>query len=78
MTAAQVIKKLMKKKKLSNAELANRMGYKSRASVAVKFYRDQDYKVKPFLRTLDAMGYECVIREKGKYRTKFKLTEDEE
>lgn len=78
MTASQVIRSLMKKKKMSIANLANAMGYKSRASVAVKFYRDKDYKVSHFLRTLDVLGYECVIREKGKYRTKYKLTEKEE
>lgn len=78
MTAAQIIQKLMKRKKVNNTELAKQLGYKSKTSITVKFHRDKDYKVKQFLRTLDALGYECVIREKGKCRTKFKLTEDEE
>lgn len=78
MTAMQVIKKIMRSRKMNTKQLASAMGYKSNASVSIKFTRDKDYKVKPFLRTLDALGYECVIREKGKYRTKYKLTEDDE
>lgn len=78
MTAIQIIKRVMKIRKVNATQLSSAMGYKSNASVSIKFTRDKDYKVKQFIKTLDAMGYECVVREKGKYRTKFRLTEDEE
>ena len=75
MTSKQIVEALMKKNKVNEPMLARALGYKSNASTWKFLHKNQDLKVNTFLKLLDILGMECVVRPKGKYRTKYKLTE---
>ena len=78
MTDKEIIQELMKKNRINEPKLAQMSGYKSNASIWKFLHKNQGIKVGTFLRLLDKLGMECVVRPKGKYRTKYKLTEGEE
>ena len=78
MTHKQIITRLMKTKKINEPELSRLLGKKSNASVWKWLHKNDDMQLKTFLALLDVLGMEAVIRPKGKFRTKYHLTEKEE
>ena len=73
-----IIKDILRRKKLSEVQLKDMMGYKYQSDIWKRLHQSKSIKVGVFLDILDVLGYEVVVRPKGKYRTKYKLTEGEE
>ena len=78
MTDKQIIYKLMKSRKVNIAQTARLANAKSNTYVWKRLKQSKSFKVNDFLHLLDAFGMECVVRPKGKYRTKYRLTREEE
>lgn len=62
MTAKGIIVALMKEAGLNQTQLAPMVGMKNQSNVAESLRRDM--KISVFLRFIDALGYEVVIRKK--------------
>lgn len=78
MTYIQIIRKEMEKRKLNCAELTEKCGYvRNNRGWRIANGKTR-IKLCDFLHVMDCLGYEVVVRPKGKYRTKYKLTEGEE
>ena len=78
MTDKEIILDLLKRKKLTEVQLKDMVGYKHQSDIWKRLHKSKSIKVCVFLKMLDALGMECVVRPKGKYRTKYKLTGGEE
>lgn len=65
MTGKEIIKKLMEEKDVTNAQLAKRLGVTQATMWARLNYKNvKDVSLGVFFETIEALGYEIVIREK--------------
>ena len=62
MKATEIIKSLMSKKKITQCEITQRLGMKSQSGVSQALARD--IKTSMFLRFLDSMDCEAIVRDK--------------
>lgn len=76
MTYKEILTKEMKRQQISEPEFTKMLGFSSNSMVWRPLHKEQDMKVGRFLLFLDALGFEVVIRPKGKYRSKYKLTRE--
>ena len=67
MTAANAVRELMKRRSVTQAELAEKVGMKNQSNVSEALKRDM--RVSVFVRFVDALGYKLVIegKVKGEY-----------
>lgn len=79
MTASEIIKAIMKKKKIrSYKDLNVLVGGSPKNTTYWRVATGKSAKVNTLLTILDALGYEVVVRPKGKYRPKYNLTKEGE
>lgn len=64
MKAQEVITNAMKAGSVTQKELANALGFKSQQAIGNIVTRNQGVKVDIFVKALEAMGYEVVVRKK--------------
>lgn len=64
MKAKEVIATAMQKDKITQKELAEAMGLKSAQAIGNILYRENSVRVNSFVKMLDIMGYEVVVRKK--------------
>jgi len=64
MQAKEIIKKAMSADKITQKELAQALGLKSQQAIGNLLTRENGMLLDSFLRTLDVMGYEVVVRKK--------------
>ena len=64
MKAKDIIAEAMKKDKITQRELAEAMGLKSPQAIGNILYRESSVRVSSFVKMLDIMGYEMVVRKK--------------
>ena len=76
MTYKEILTKEMKRQQISEPEFTKMLGFSSNSMVWRPLHKEQDMKVGRFLLFLDALGFEVVIRPKGKFRTKYRLTKE--
>jgi transcriptional regulator with XRE-family HTH domain len=62
--AKEIIKKAMSADKITQKELAQALGLKSQQAIGNMLTRENGLLLESFLRTLDVMGYEVVVRKK--------------
>ena len=67
MTAANAVRELMKRRNVTQTELAEKVGMKNQSNVSEALKRDM--RVSVFVRFVDALGYKLVIegQVKGEY-----------
>ena len=63
MQAAEIIKSLMSKKKITQGEITQRLGMKSQSGVSQALARDM--KTSRLLRFLGSMDCEVIVRDKA-------------
>lgn len=64
MTEQEIIKTILMMQKVSQEELAHRVGYKSQTNIAGLLNNSKrGMRVDKLVQLLDALGYELVIRE---------------
>lgn len=64
MKAKEIIKKAMGADKITQKELAEAIGLKSQQAVGSLLNRENGMRLDGFLKMLDVMGYEVVVRKK--------------
>ncbi len=64
MKAKDIIKKAMSADKITQKELAEAIGLKSQQAVGSLLNRENGMRLDGFLKMLDVMGYEVVVRKK--------------
>lgn len=64
MKAQEVITNAMKSGSVTQKELATALGFKSQQAIGNIVTRNQGVKVDIFVKALEAMGYEVVVRKK--------------
>ena len=64
MKAKEIIKQAMYNDKITQKELAQAIGLKSQQAVGNLLLREHGLRLDPFLKMLDVMGYEVVVRKK--------------
>ena len=64
MKAQEVITHAMKAGSITQKELATALGFKSQQAIGNIVTRNQGVKVDIFVKALEAMGYEVVVRKK--------------
>lgn len=64
MKAKEIIGEAMKKDKITQKELAEAMGLKSPQAIGNILYRESSVRVSSFVKMLNIMGYEMVVRKK--------------
>ena len=64
MKAKEIIKKAMSADKITQKELAEAIGLKSQQAVGSLLNRENGMRLDGFLKMLDVMGYEVVVRKK--------------
>ena len=62
--AKEIIKKAMSADKITQKELAEAIGLKSQQAVGSLLNRENGMRLDCFLKMLDVMGYEVVVRKK--------------
>lgn len=77
MTDKQIIEKELIRQRKTNADIAHYL-HVDNNYVWKRINRSRSYKVCDFIRFLDALGMECIVRPKTKFRTKYKVTIEEE
>lgn len=78
MTYLEIIHEEMRKKSLTSKDVTRLCGYSHDSKAWRIVTGNVHIKIRDFLHVMDCLGYEVVVRPKGKYRTKYKLTEGEE
>lgn len=73
MKGAEVIKLLMKERKISNMFLAEKLGYKTASGVSERLRGAQDMRADTLATFLAALDCELVIKEKTGDKREFKL-----
>lgn len=63
MKAQDIIRETIKMRETTQAELADRLGYKSQANISVLLTQNKEMKMSVFFRLLTALGYEIVVRD---------------
>lgn len=66
MTGRGVIEEIMEKKGTTQGELAKLVGFPGQSTVSEKLKRD--IKISVFVKMVNALGYEVIIREKTQGR----------
>ena len=64
MKAKEIIKQAMGADKITQKELAQAMGLKSQQAIGSLLLRENGMRLDGFLKMLDVMGYEVVVRKK--------------
>lgn len=64
MKAKEIIKKAMSADKITQKELAEAIGLKSQQAVGNLLNRENGMRLDGFLKMLDVMGYEVIVRKK--------------
>lgn len=64
MKAKDIIKKAMSADKITQKELAQAVGLKSQQAIGNLLARDRDMFLDGFVKMLDVMGYEVIVRKK--------------
>ncbi len=64
MKAKEIIKEAMTADKITQKELAEAIGLKSQQAVGSLLLRENGMRLDGFLKMLDVMGYEVVVRKK--------------
>lgn len=64
MRAKDIIKKAMETDKITQKELAEAIGLKSQQAIGNLLVRENGMRLDGFLKMLDVMGYEVVVRKK--------------
>ena len=64
MKAKEINAAAMQKDKITQKELAEAMGLKSAQAIGNILYRENSVRVNSFVKMLDIMGYEVVVRKK--------------
>lgn len=64
MKAKDIIKKAMETDKITQKELAEAIGLKSQQAIGNLLVRENGMRLDGFLKMLDVMGYEVVVRKK--------------
>lgn len=74
----QIIKAALKSCGWSQKRLSDAMGYENKSSIATMLSRDAALRLDTFMRMLDAMGFEVVVRSKypGMTNEEWLLSED--
>ena len=62
--AKEIIKTAMSADKITQKELAQAVGLKSQQAVGNLLIRENGMRLEGFLKMLDVMGYEVVVRKK--------------
>ena len=78
MTYREIISRELERQKISEPEFARKLGFSSNCLVWRPLHKEKDMKIGRFLTFLDALGFEVVVRPKGKYRKKYTLTKEGE
>ena len=77
MTSSEIIKAIMNKKKIRQYKDLNILvGGSPKNTTYWRVATGKSAKVNTLLTILDALGYEVVVRPKGKYRPKYTLTKE--
>ena len=64
MNAKEIIKVAMSADKITQKELAEAVGLKSQQAIGNMLLREYGMRLDSFLKMLDVMGYEVVVRKK--------------
>ena len=64
MKAQDVLAKAMANEKVTQKAMADAMGLKSAQAIGNILYRENSVRVNSFVKMLDLMGYEVVVRKK--------------
>ena len=64
MKAKEIIKTAMAADKITQKELAEAVGLKSQQAIGNILIREHGMRLESFLKILDVMGYEVVVRKK--------------
>lgn len=64
MKATEIISKAMTAGKITQRELAEKTGLKSAQAIGNILYRQGSPRVSSFVKLLDIMGYEVIVRKK--------------
>ena len=64
MRAKDIIKKAMEADKITQKELAEAVGLKSQQAIGNLLARENGMRLDGFLKMLDVMGYEVVVRKR--------------
>ena len=72
MKSNEVVRAAMSEDKLTQKDLAEKMGYETQSYVGNPLNRKSDMKVEMFVRMMKAMGYDVIARRGDK---EFKVTE---
>ena len=73
MTSKEITKLLIKRKKISQDELARLCGMKSQSNVTGILNRYASMRVDTFEQMMDALGYEVIVRPKDGNGEEFKV-----
>lgn len=65
MKAQEVLKNAMEKEKVTQKAMADAMGLKSPQAIGNILYRENSVRVSSFVKMLNLMGYEVVVRKAG-------------
>lgn len=66
MNGRNVIEAIMEKKGTTQGELAKLVGFPGQSTVSEKLKRD--IKISVFIKMVNALGYEVIVRERGQGR----------
>lgn len=75
MKANEIIGKAMAEGKITQRELAEALGLKSAQAVGNILYRSSSPLVNKFVKILDIMGYEVIVRKKIGETEEWKVSE---
>ena len=64
MKSNEVIKEVMYAEGVTQKALANKVGLKTAQAIGNILYRENSVRVSSFVKMLDIMGYEVVVRKK--------------
>lgn len=76
MTYKEIIFKELQRQHKSEPDLQRALGITSNSTIWRPLHEQQDIKLGKFLAFVDALGFEVIVRPKGKKRTKYFLTKE--
>lgn len=78
MNSKSIVKDIMKMRGMTNATLAEKLGYATASAVSERLRGKQDMRVDTLIKFLEAMDCEVVIRSKLSDKSKWTVTAEEE
>ena len=75
MKANKIIGEVMQTEKVTQMALSKAMGLKSAQAVGNILYRENSIRVSSFVKMLDIMGYEVIVRKKIGESVEWKVDE---